>query len=74
MQSSQITDSHCHLEQFEDPETVLSEATDVGVGRVVTMGQDEESMRQALKLASRFPDQVLVTVQMILFELVLQIQ
>ncbi|MED5413962.1 MAG: TatD family hydrolase [Candidatus Latescibacterota bacterium] len=60
MQSSQITDSHCHLEQFEDPETVLSEAADVGVGRVVTMGQDEGSMRQALDLASRFPDQVLV--------------
>jgi TatD DNase family protein len=43
------------LEQFQDPEVVLAQAKAEGVGRVVTMGQDESSMQQALQLAHRFP-------------------
>ncbi|MBT3341373.1 MAG: TatD family hydrolase [Gemmatimonadetes bacterium] len=55
----QLTDSHCHLEQLDDPEQVLAAAAAVGVSRVVTMAQEQLSMRQALDLARRFPGQVL---------------
>jgi TatD DNase family protein len=55
----QLTDSHCHLDQLENPEQVLSAAAAVGVSRVVTMAQEQASMQQALDLARRFPRQVL---------------
>ena len=45
-------DSHCHLDMFDDPDSVLERAQDAGVGGVVTIGTDLESSRKAVELAT----------------------
>ena len=54
-----LTDSHCHLDQFEPPEPVLEAAAAAGVDRLVAVSQDAASMEAVLDLASRFPGRVL---------------
>lgn len=53
-----LIDTHCHLdmEAYQpDLETVLSSAADHGVSRIVTIGIDVNSSRQAVALATRYP-------------------
>lgn len=54
-----LIDTHCHLDQFEDPEDALDRAAERGVRRVVAVGEDPESARVALELKERFPGRVL---------------
>ena len=54
-----LIDTHCHLDQFEDPEEALDRAAERGVGRVVAVSEDPESARVALGLKKRFPGRVL---------------
>ena len=54
-----VTDSHCHLDELGNPESVLTEADAAGVRRIVALSQDRASMAAVLELADRFPGQVL---------------
>ena len=45
-----LIDSHCHLDQFDDPSTVLNEAAEAGVGAVLAVSQDAASMPRVLAL------------------------
>lgn len=57
-----FTDTHCHLEQLDDPESALKRAREVGVARVVAVAEDLASMESILKLRDAFPGQVLLGV------------
>jgi len=49
-----LIDSHCHLnmpDYSEDREAVLSRAREAGLGRLLVVGFDPESSREALRLA-----------------------
>ncbi|MDQ2675287.1 MAG: TatD family hydrolase [Actinomycetota bacterium] len=49
-----MVDTHAHLALCEgDPEQVVSRARDAGVERILTVGLDEESNREAIALAGR---------------------
>jgi TatD DNase family protein len=48
-------DSHCHLPEAEAADLV-AEALAAEVGTMITVGCDRESSREALALASRFPE------------------
>ena len=54
-----LTDSHCHLDQFDLPESALEEAAEAGVDRLVAVAQDAASMEAVLDLAGRFPGRVI---------------
>jgi TatD DNase family protein len=52
-----LIDTHCHLNDakaFPDPAATLHEAQEAGVDRVIVVGVDADSSRQALELADRF--------------------
>ena len=53
-----LVDTHCHLDQFEDPQAVLAVAAAQGVARVVAVSEDPESMQAVLELKRRFPRRV----------------
>ena len=53
-----LVDTHCHLDQFDDPAAVLREAGAHGVSRVVAMSQDIASMEAVLRLRRSHPDAV----------------
>lgn len=48
------TDSHCHLQGFDDVDAVIGRALDAGVDRMVCVGTDAETSRQAVDLATRY--------------------
>lgn len=53
-----LVDTHCHLDMSayqEDLEQVLERAFSAGVSRIVTVGIDLESSRQAVVLAKQYP-------------------
>lgn len=50
-----LVDTHCHLDQFDDPAAVLREAGAHGVSRVVAMSQDIASMEAVLRLRRSHP-------------------
>ncbi len=54
-----LTDSHCHLDQFDPPEPVLEAAAAAGVDRLAAVAQDAASMEAVLDLAGRFPGRVI---------------
>jgi len=54
-----LIDTHCHLNQLEDPQAVLDGAAAWGVGRVVAVSESPESMRAVLGLKEGYPGQVL---------------
>lgn len=54
-----LVDTHCHLDEFDDPDRIVAEAAAAGVSRLVTVAQDPVSMRAALDLRQRFPEAVL---------------
>lgn len=45
-----LIDSHCHLDQFDDPPAVLTAAAAAGVGAVLAVSQDVASMPRVLGL------------------------
>jgi TatD DNase family protein len=49
-------DSHCHLQSLSDPEAGIERARVAGVSRMVCVGTDLETSRQALDLAARHRD------------------
>ena len=53
-----LVDTHCHLDQFDDPAAVLREAGAHGVSRVVAMSQDIASMEAVLRLRRSHPTTV----------------
>ncbi len=54
-----LTDTHCHLEDFDDVGGLVQEAAACGVVRMVAVGQNRRTMRIALDRASKFPGVVL---------------
>ena len=53
-----LTDSHCHLDEFDDAAAVLDAAAAVAVEAVVAVAQDLSSMRAVVALKARFPQAV----------------
>lgn len=51
-------DSHCHLHSLSDPDGALERARAAGVDRIVCVGTDLDTSRQAVELAARHPDVV----------------
>lgn len=49
-------DSHCHLQGLDDPSAVVGRAVEAGVERMICVGTDLESSRQAVELAGRHPE------------------
>ena len=61
---TQLIDTHCHLDMdayHPDLDEVLSTAAHHGIGKIVTIGIDDQSSRQAVLLAHRY-DNVFATV------------
>jgi TatD DNase family protein len=51
-----VIDSHTHLDECApDNDALVAAASDVGVGRILTVGMDSASCRAALAAAERFP-------------------
>ncbi len=50
-----IIDTHAHLDEFSDPQAVIEEAQGDGVVAIVAVGQDIESNRATLAIASKNP-------------------
>lgn len=46
-----IPDAHCHLDEIEDPCSVVRDARDAGVGPLLIIGMDEVSSRRTLDIA-----------------------
>ncbi|MCU1492654.1 MAG: hydrolase, TatD family [Acidimicrobiaceae bacterium] len=49
------TDSHCHLQDFDDVASILERAIERRVGRVVCVGTDLDTSRRAVEIASTGP-------------------
>ena len=50
-----FTDTHCHLDDFEDVDGLLAAAASAGVSRLVAVGQDAATMQKVLDCAARHP-------------------
>jgi TatD DNase family protein len=53
-----LIDTHCHLDQVDDPDGVIAVARAAGVGRIVAVSQDLGSMQAVLELRDRHPETV----------------
>jgi TatD DNase family protein len=49
--AASLVDTHLHLEELGDSRTVVDEAVEAGVGRMITMGVGPERNQKALQLA-----------------------
>ena len=54
-----LTDTHCHLEDFDNAAGLVQKAAGSGVMRMVAVGQNRRTMRTALDRASEFPGTIL---------------
>ena len=54
-----LVDTHCHLDQLDNPQAVLDEAAAQGVERVVAVSEEPMSMRAVVELKRLFPERVL---------------
>ena len=54
-----LTDTHCHLEDFDDVGGLVQKAAGCGVMRMVAVGQNRRTMRIALDRASEYPGTIL---------------
>ena len=54
-----LTDTHCHLEDFDDVGGLVQEAAGCGVVRMVAVGQNRRTMQMALDRASEYPGSIL---------------
>jgi TatD DNase family protein len=50
-----LFDSHCHLEMLDDPDDAVLRAREAGVERIVSIGTDLSTSRQAVAFAQRLP-------------------
>lgn len=57
-----LIDSHCHLEQVDDPDAAVAEALEAGVERLVAVAEDAASVHRILELKRRHPRHVLAGV------------
>jgi TatD DNase family protein len=55
-QARRWVDSHCHVHGEEDADALIARARDAGVGRLVCVGTDLPTSRQALDTAARHAD------------------
>ncbi len=55
-------DTHCHLQMLDDADAAVAGALAAGVERIVCVGIDEDSSRQAIALAETHNDVVYATV------------
>ena len=53
-----LTDTHCHLEDFDDVAGLVQKAAGCGVVRLVAVGQNRRTMQTALDRASEHPDTI----------------
>jgi TatD DNase family protein len=51
----QIIDTHAHLDEIENLDTVLEQAKEVGLAAVIAVGQDLASNVKTLEIAARYP-------------------
>ncbi len=51
-----LIDTHCHLDQYENPRDIIAAAEAVGVGRVIAVGMHVQKFELVLNLASHFKD------------------
>lgn len=50
----ELIDSHCHLEEIENPGLAIDRAKSAGVVAIIAVGSDHRSNNQVLELASRY--------------------
>ena len=53
-----LVDTHAHLEEIPNLETVITAAVTAGVSAIIAVGSDEASNRETLKIAATYPDLV----------------
>ena len=51
VEGNMLADAHCHLELFQDPETVVKDAVFGGVGVIITAGGSKAASVEAIKIA-----------------------
>ncbi|MCD6510258.1 MAG: TatD family hydrolase [Thermoprotei archaeon] len=56
--SLELVDSHCHVTNFEDPHSVIQEATSAGVKFIIGVGEDPDDNSLLLRIAERYSDVV----------------
>ncbi len=56
-----MIDAHCHLQEFEDLQAVISNASSAGITGMICAGADLESSKKAVEIAEKF-EQVYATV------------
>lgn len=54
-----ITDTHCHLDQVEDPQAAIAAAREAGVGRIVAVSEGPDTFERVMALARSHPGTVL---------------
>ncbi len=50
-----MIDAHCHLQEFEDLQAVVSSASKAGITGMICAGADLESSKKAVVMAEKFP-------------------
>lgn len=50
-----MIDAHCHLQEFEDLQAVVSSASKAGITGMICAGADLESSKKAIEIANKFP-------------------
>lgn len=50
----ELIDSHCHLEEIENPGLAIEKAKSTGVVAIIAVGSDYESNNQILKIAEKY--------------------
>lgn len=55
-----MIDTHCHLDQFADPESLLPKWIKGGLHRLITPAMGEASLQRLLALKEQFPEQIYV--------------
>ncbi len=56
-----MIDAHCHLQEFEDIQAIVSSAGKAGIAGMICCGADLESSKKAIEIAEKF-EQVYATV------------
>ena len=50
----ELIDSHCHLEEIENPGLAIEKAKSLGVVAIIAVGSDYQSNNQVLKMAEEY--------------------
>lgn len=54
-----LIDSHCHLDQFPNPQAVVAEAIAAGITTIVSVSEDLPSMQKVIALKKQFPETIM---------------